>query len=533
MSDNVQIYDTTLRDGCQAEHVNFTVEDKLRVAQALDQLGVDFIEGGWPNETNPRDREFFERARDGQWTHAQLAAFGSTRRASVHAEEDSQLQQLLASGAPVITIFGKSWDLHAREILRCSPEDNLAMIEESVAFLKSQGRTVFFDGEHYFDGYKADPAYALETLRAAQHGGADGLVLCDTNGGTLPFELRELTAVVAVEFPGVRLGIHCHNDAGMADANSLAAVLVGARQVQGTINGYGERSGNANLCTILPNLELKLGLRCLPEGKLADLTSLSLYVSELANLPHNSRQPYVGRSAFAHKGGMHVNAVMKLPASFEHVPPESVGNERRVLVSDQSGRSTILHKLQNLYPDLQRDDPLIQRVLEVVKERENRGYEYEAAEASLALLAMRLRGELPELFRLHGFRVMVEKHNEDDVPYAEATIKIRVNGDQFHTAAEGNGPVNALDAALRKALRPKYPELDLLTLTDYKVRVLEATHGTGTAVRALIQTTDGEETWGTVGVHENIIQASWEALVDSIIYGLNKHLSKREEVRPD
>jgi 2-isopropylmalate synthase len=533
MSDTVQVYDTTLRDGCQAEHVNFTVEDKLRVAEALDQIGVACIEGGWPNETNPRDREFFERAKDRSWGRAQLAAFGSTRRAAVAAEDDTQLQQLLASGAPVITIFGKSWDLHAREILRCSLEDNLAMIEESVAFLKAQGRTVYFDGEHYFDGYKADAAYALETLRAAQRGGADGLVLCDTNGGTLPFELRELTEVAVAEFPGVLIGIHCHNDAGMADANSLAAVLAGARQVQGTINGYGERAGNANLCTIVPNLELKLGLPGLPEGKLADLTSLSLFVSEVANLPHNSRLPYVGRSAFAHKGGMHVNAVMKYPASFEHVPPESVGNERRVLVSDQSGRSTILHKLEALYPGLHRDDPLVQRVLEAVKERENRGYEYEAADASLALLAMRMRGELPELFRLHGFRVMVEKHHEEDIPYSEATIKIRVNGDQFHTAGEGNGPVNALDKALRKALRPKYPELDLLTLVDYKVRVMEATHGTATAVRTLIQTTDGEETWGTVGVHENIIQASWEALVDAIIYGLNKHLRKREEVRPD
>jgi 2-isopropylmalate synthase len=524
MSDQLQVYDTTLRDGCQAEHVNFTVEDKLRVAHALDDLGVDFIEGGWPNETNPRDREFFEQAREHQWNHARLAAFGSTRRATVCAEDDPQLQQLLASGAPVLTIFGKSWDLHVREILRCSLEDNLAMIEQSAALLKSQGRTVFFDAEHFFDGYQADAGYALETLRAAQRGGADGLVLCDTNGGTLPFDLRQVTAAVAAELPGALLGIHCHNDAGMADANTLAAVLAGARQVHGTINGYGERVGNANLCTVLPNLELKLGRPCLPAGKLADLTFISLFVSELANLPPNSRLPYVGRSAFAHKGGMHVNAVRKYPGSFEHVPPESVGNERRILVSDQAGRSTILHKLQALYPSLQRDDPLIPRVLEVVKERENAGYEYEAAEASLALLAMKLRGELPELFRLYGFRVMVEKHHEDDTPYSEATIKIRVNGEQFHTAAEGNGPVNALDRALRKALRAKYPELDLFTLTDYKVRVLEATDGTATAVRVLIQTSDSEETWGTVGVHVNIIQASWEAMVDSIIYGLHKHL---------
>ena len=522
MSDTLQIYDTTLRDGCQAEYVNFTVEDKLRVAHVLDDLGVDFIEGGWPNETNPRDREFFVRARDQQWLHARLAAFGSTRRAGVEAADDSQLQQLVASGAPVITIFGKSWDLHAREILHCTLEENLAMIEDSVAFLKSQVRTVFFDAEHFFDGYRADGDYALETLRAAQRGGADGLVLCDTNGGSLPSSLSAVTGTVVAAFPETLVGIHCHNDAGMAEANSLLAVEAGARQVQGTLNGYGERAGNANLCTILPNLELKLGRPCLPPGKLADLTWVSMFVSELANLPHNTRLPYVGRSAFAHKGGMHVNAVMKYPASFEHVPPEAVGNQRRVLVSDQAGRSTILRKLQTLYPELERDDPLVRRVLEEVKERENRGYEYEAAEASLALLAMRLRGELPELFRLDAFRVIVEKRYADENPLSEATVRLLVRGERFLTAAEGNGPVNALDQALRHALRAEYPEVDALELTDYKVRVLEGTHGTATAVRVLIETTEGEETWGTVGVHENIIQASWEALVDAVIYGLQR-----------
>jgi 2-isopropylmalate synthase len=522
MSETLQIYDTTLRDGCQAEYVNFTVEDKLRVAHVLEELGVDFIEGGWPNETNPRDREFFVRAREQEWQHARLAAFGSTRRAGVAAAEDSQLQQLVAAETPVITIFGKSWDLHAREILHCTLEENLAMIEDSVAFLKSQGRIVFFDAEHFFDGYRADAAYALETLRAAQHGGADGLALCDTNGGSLPLTVSAVTATVVGEFPGTLIGIHCHNDAGMAEANSLLAVEAGARQVQGTVNGYGERAGNANLCTILPNLELKLGRECLPAGKLADLTWVSMFVSELANLPHNTRYPYVGRSAFAHKGGMHVNAVMKYPASFEHVPPESVGNQRRVLVSDQAGRSTILRKLQTLYPDLERDDPLVRRVLDEVKERENRGYEYEAAEASLALLAMRLRGELPELFRLDAFRVIVEKRYADENPLSEATVRLRVGGERFLTAAEGNGPVNALDQALRDALRSEYPEVDALELTDYKVRVLEGTHGTATAVRVLIETTAGEETWGTVGVHENIIQASWEALVDAVIYGLSR-----------
>ena len=519
---DVLVYDTTLRDGCQAEQVAFSVPDKLRVAHALDDLGVDFIEGGWPNETSPRDREFFAAARDHAWHSALLAAFGSTRRGGRPAEDDPQLQQLVASGAPVITIFGKSWTLHATEILRVSTEENLAMIEDSVAWLLAQGRRVFFDAEHFFDGYRADSAYALETLRAAQRGGAEALILCDTNGGSLPHQVSEITARVTAEFTGP-LGIHTHNDAGMADSNTLAAVLAGVTQVQGTINGYGERAGNANLCTVLPNLELKLGRRCLPEGKLAELTYTSLYVGELANLPPNSRLPYVGRSAFAHKGGMHINAVLKNPLSFEHVPPESVGNERRILVSDQSGRSTILHKLQNLYPDLQRDDPLVETILAEVKQRENQGYEYEAADASLALLARRLRGELPELFRLAGFRVMVVKHHEEDTPVSEATIKIVVQGELEHTAAEGNGPINALDAALRKALRPQYPELDKMELVDYKVRVLEATQGTATVVRVMIQTTDGEETWGTVGVHENILQASWEALVDSIVYGLYKH----------
>ncbi|HEY3396754.1 MAG TPA: citramalate synthase [Armatimonadota bacterium] len=529
---DVLVYDTTLRDGCQAENVTFSGEDKLRVARTLDALGVDFIEGGWPNETNPRDREFFARAADESWQNARLAAFGSTRRANLAPEDDTQLQQLVASGAPVITIFGKAWTLHATEILRITLEENLALIEDSVAWLKAQGRTVFFDAEHFFDGYRADSAYALETLRAAQRGGADALIPCDTNGGSLPLQIQEIMSVLVAEFT-LPLGIHAHNDAGMADANSLLAVTAGATQVQGTINGYGERAGNANLCTILPNLELKMGKTCLPEGKLAEITYVSAYVSELANLPHNTRLPYVGRSAFAHKGGMHVNAVMKDPVSFEHIPPETVGNERRILVSDQAGRSTILHKLQTMYPRLSREDPLIQTVLQEVKERENRGYEYEAADASLALLARKLKGELPDLFQLHGFRVMVEKHDETDEPFSEATIRIRVNDARYHTAAEGNGPVNALDKALRKALRPKYPELDHLELVDYKVRVLEGTVGTATPVRVLIQTTDGEETWGTVGVHENMIQASWEALVDAIIYGLHKHLRKRAEVQPE
>ncbi len=519
---DVKVYDTTLRDGCQAEHISFSVEDKLRVAQRLIDIGVAYVEGGWPNGTNPADQEFFRRARDLDWGQTKLAAFGSTRRKDTSAAEDSILRYLIESQAPVVTIFGKSWDLHVTDVIGTNRDENLAMIEESVAFVKSHNREVIFDAEHFFDGYKADPEYAMETLRAAARGGADWLVPCDTNGGTMPHEMEQIMAAVAAEFE-LPLGIHVHNDTGMAVANSLIAVQAGASQVQGTINGYGERAGNADLCTLVPNLELKLGRHCLPPGKLKEITALSLYVSEVANLPPNERAPYVGAAAFAHKGGMHIDAVLKRPDSFEHINPETVGNERRLLVSDYAGRSTVLYKLQKLWPDLERDDPLVAEVLSAVKQHEYAGYQYEAAEASLELLARRLREELPELFELHGFRVIVEKHEQNAEPYAEATVRIDVNGDRLHTAAEGDGPVNALDLALRKALLEKYPALANIHLTDYKVRVLDATRGTATSVRVLIQATDGEESWTTVAAHENIIEASWRALVDSIVYGLTRH----------
>ncbi len=515
----IAIYDTTLRDGCQAEGVAFSVEDKLRIARRLDQIGVAYIEGGWPNQTSPRDREFFQRAADMQWQTATITAFGSTCRAKTAPEDDRQLRDLIAAKTSTITIFGKSWTFHATDVLRVSLDENLRMIEDTIAYIKQQCEEVIFDAEHFFDGYRADAEYALETLRAAARAGADALVLCDTNGGSLPDDIRQMVATVKAEFD-TPLGIHCHDDAGLAVANSLAALQAGCSQVQGTINGYGERTGNANLCVVIPNLELKLGMQCLPEGKLADLTELSRFTSEMANLPPDNRQPYVGMSAFAHKGGMHVNAVLKEPRSFEHIEPETVGNERRILVSDASGSSTIVHKLREIWPDLRRDDPLVREMLDRVKHLEKDGYEFEAAEASFELLAKRLKEGLTPPFNLHGYRVTIHKADENSEPYSEATVKVGVGDRDVHTAGEGTGPVNALDNALRKALTELFPKLGDLSLTDYKVRVLRADEGTAAAVRVLVETTNGEESWGTVGVHENIIEASWQAIIDSLVYGL-------------
>ncbi len=526
----VQVYDTTLRDGCQAEKISLSVDDKLRIARRLDQMGFDYIEGGWPNETNPRDREVFERARDIDWQHARFTAFGSTRRPGIDPEDDPQLRFLVESGAPTITIFGKSWDLHVTDVLGTTIEENLQMIEDSCAFLKDSGAEVFFDAEHFFDGHHADPEFAMACLEAAQRGGAEALVLCDTNGGSMPLHIRDITEE-AVERFDVPIGIHCHNDSGMAVANTQIAVEVGADHVQGTINGYGERSGNANLCTVIPNLQLKTGVSAIPDENLHELTELSRWVDEVALVRHDERAPYVGASAFAHKGGMHVNAVLKTPTSFEHIEPSLVGNERRILVSDYSGGSTITHKLEHIYPDVDRKDPKMREVLSEVKEREHRGYQYEAAEASFELLARRIFGEEYELFELQGFRVIMGKHREDEEPFAEATVQLKLPGSMapVHTAAMGDGPVNALDIALRKALRDEYPEIADMQLVDYKVRVLDATEGTSGAVRVLIQTANNGDSWGTVGVHENIIEASWQALTDSIVYGI---IHAREDEGP-
>lgn len=514
----VWLYDTTLRDGTQGEGISFSAEDKVSVAIRLDQFGIDFIEGGWPG-SNPKDVEFFERIKDVPLTHARIAAFGSTRRANIAVEDDANLQALVRSGAKVATIFGKSWDFQVTDALRTTLDENLRMIEESVAFLKFQGLEVIYDAEHFFDGYRSDKEYALETLRSAVRGGASVLVLCDTNGGRLPHEIAEAVRAVRAEFD-VPLGIHTHNDSGLAVANALAAVREGAVHVQGTINGYGERSGNCDLIQVIPNLQLKMGLRCVPDDRMSQLTQLSRFVSEMANMRPDPRQPFVGRSVFAHKGGAHVSALLRHPETYEHIPPESVGNERRVLVSELSGVSNIIYKARQYNIELTKDSPALRQVVSTVKELEHQGYHFEGAEASFELILKKALGLYRPYFELVGLRLTVDKRDPDDEPVAEATIKVRVGDQIFHTAADGNGPVNALDSALRKALETVYPQINRIRLVDYKVRVLNERSGTGAKVRVLVTSREDGKAWGTVGVSTNIIEASWRALVDSIEYGL-------------
>ncbi|MGE5550387.1 MAG: citramalate synthase [Bacteroidota bacterium] len=520
----VYIYDTTLRDGTQGEGVFFSVEDKIRVLRRLDELGLDYVEGGWPG-ANPRDLEFFAEARKVALKHTRLTAFGSTRRAQNKPEDDPVLANLLAAGTQAVAIFGKSWHLHVAEVLRIQPEENLALIEDSVAFLKSHGREVIYDAEHFFDGYADDPDYALATLASAARGGADWIVLCDTNGGTLP-----LAALAAVEHARkavpVPLGIHVHNDCGMAAAISVLATGAGVTQIQGTFNGYGERCGNANLCTIVPTLVLKMGLECAVAPHLSRLTENSRFISELVNLHHDERQPYVGASSFAHKAGMHVDAMRKNHRTLEHVSPEAVGNSRRILLSDQASRSSILEKAEERFPGLTKDTPEVAALTEQLKELEYLGYQFEAAEASFELLMSKAFREYAKAFTLKGFRIIVEKHGDQPV-FSEATIKVIVDGVEELTAAEGDGPVNALDGAIRKALVRFYPEIADVSLVDYKVRVLEENRGTAAKVRVLIQSSDGHEDWGTVGVSENLIEASWQALVDSLEYYI-EHVKQKK-----
>lgn len=516
----ITLYDTTLRDGTQGEEISFSVEDKLRIAEALDALGIHYVEGGWPG-SNPRDLEFFRRARSLSLKQARITAFGSTRRQKNSAASDPNIDFLLKAETPVVTIFGKSWLLHVRAALNISEQENLDIIGDSVRFLAEHGREVIYDAEHFFDGYKHNAGYAVDTLKRAREAGAQTLVLCDTNGGATPDEITRIVHDVHSRLGGP-IGIHTHNDGELAVANTLAAVSAGVRHVQGTVNGYGERCGNANLCSVIPNLQLKMGYACVSGQQLQALTTLSRLVSDLANLTHRKHLPFVGQSAFAHKGGVHVSAVMKDPATYEHISPDIVGNRRRVLVSDLSGRSNVTFKAAELGVNLENQEPAAQQVVEEIKRREHEGYHYEDADGSLEILIRQALNHRDRFFELSGFKVITHKESIETEPTSEAVLKVRVAGESELTAAEGNGPVNALDRALRKALERFYPELKNIVLSDYKVRVLDGFEGTGAKVRVLITMRDATTSWNTVGVSSNIIEASWKALVDSIVYYLMK-----------
>jgi len=525
MSRLIELYDTTLRDGTQAENFNLSVEDKIKVCRQLDRIGIDFIEGGWPG-SNPLAVEFFAKMQGVELKHAKLAAFGSTRHFQKKPEEDGNLQALLAAKTPAVTIFGKSWDIHVIDALRIQLEDNLQIIEDSLAYLRPQVQHLFYDAEHFFDGFKNNREYCLATIGKAVAGGAETIVLCDTNGGTLPHEIpaiiERVKEFLVEQKADVKIGIHSHNDSETAVANALISVQQGASQVQGTINGFGERCGNANLTSIIPAIVFKMGLECKVGKRIDQLYTTARMVNELANLPHNRYQPYVGQSAFAHKGGIHVSAVQRNPVTYEHIAPEKIGNERRILISDQSGRSNVLMKAQKYGLDLADDDQRMIEIVNELKDLENQGYQYEAAEASFELLMRRALGLHQDYFELEAFRVMNHKYDINKNPLTEATIRLWVNGQAEHTASMGDGPINALDNALRKALTRFYPSLEDMELHDYKVRVLTGEHGTGAKVRVLVESRDLEESWGTVGVSVNIIEASWQALADSINYKLMK-----------
>lgn len=517
MSKSISIFDTTLRDGTQGEGVSLSADDKLKIAKKLDDLGVHYIEGGIPG-SNSKDIEFFKRVQQ-LGLSAKITAFGSTRRKDSQADQDANLQRIIESGAQAATLVGKSWDFHVHTALQTTLEENIAMIYDSIAYLKQQGLEVIFDAEHFFDGYKNNPEYAVSVLKKAHEAGADWLVMCDTNGGTLPHEISSIVGTLRSGLPLANLGIHTHNDCELAVANTLSAVQAGVRQVQGTINGYGERCGNANLCSIIPNLQLKLGYDCIGEERLKQLTGTARYVSEIANVNMPVNQPYVGNAAFAHKGGIHVSAILRDSRTYEHIVPEWVGNKQRVLVSDLAGQSNIVSKAKDMGLDFDAANEQSRKVIDKIKDLEHQGYTFEAADASLELLLREAGGETKELFTFESFKMLVEKTAGRPV-VSEAFVKLKVAGNHVYTAAEGNGPVNALDNALRKALVQYFPAIKEMHLSDYKVRVLDEKDATAAKVRVLIESRDIHNSWNTVGVSGNVIEASWEALVDSVRYAL-------------
>jgi 2-isopropylmalate synthase len=526
MTKDILLYDTTLRDGTQGEEVSFSAEDKLRIVKRLDELGFDYVEGGWPG-SNPKDARFFEMARNESFRTARLTAFGSTCRAGTAPENDQNIKALLKAETESVTIFGKSWDLHASEILGITLDENLRIIEQSIAWLKGRDREVIFDAEHFFDGFRDNKDYALQTLTAALNGGADMVVLCDTNGGSLPDQIREITADV-IDRVSVKVGIHTHNDGGLALSNSLSAVNAGAIMVQGTINGYGERCGNADLISVIGNLQLKMGRQCLDSENIVHLTELSHYVSEVANIPPLNQRPFAGKSAFAHKGGIHVSAIQKNPRAYEHMEPELIGNHRRVIVSDLSGKSNIEYKAREMGIKIDSKGSDSKRIVEKIKAMEDRGYQFDAAEGSLELLMKKASGQFEEPFALESFRVTIEK-DKSGASSSHATIKISVGDEHEITAAEGHGPVNALDHALRKALNSFFPQIKEMGLVDFKVRVVEGSDGTAAQVLVRIESRDSHEVWSTVGVSEDIIEASWLALMDSVQYKLLKEMNRAED----
>ncbi len=535
----IWFYDTTLRDGSQREGISLSLEDKLRIAHQLDEIGIPFIEGGWPG-ANPKDVQFFWKLKEEPLQQAEITTFCSTRRPHKNASEDKMLQAILAAGTHWVTIFGKSWDLHVTEGLKTSLEENLAMIADTIEYLQSQGRKVIYDAEHWFDGYKANPDYALKTLKTAWNAGAEWLVFCDTNGGTLPHEISQIVQEVIQAFsvkedtPSSlpQFGIHTHNDSGTAVANAIASVREGVTMVQGTINGYGERCGNANICTLIPNLQLKLGYNCISDQQITQLTRTSRLISEIVNLAPDDHAPFIGRSAFAHKGGIHVSAVERNPVTYEHIQPELIGNQRRIVISDQSGLSNVLHYSAKFGIHLDKRDPICQEILTKLKSLENQGYQFEAAEASFELLMRSTLGQRLKAFKLKGFQVHCDLLQGVDNPSSDAlaTIKVEVDGKNLLEVAEGNGPVSALDRALRKALVKFYPEIANFYLTDYKVRILDGAAGTSAKTRVLVESSNGEERWSTIGVSSNILAASYQAVVEGIEYGLLLQSSAKTKI---